>query len=272
MKHLNWLLSTVLMLTSTFSSISNACEFPTERNLDPKIVNGFDGTRGQFPYQALLFWDRARGYSYCGGSLISNQWILTAAHCVHRVNTPIEVHLGVWQRKNRTEEGLVIRKTTLKIVHPQYYAPVLRNDIALLNLIDPVTFSDYIQPVQLPGNKSSFHGIEAITSGFGFLKTSMRYMPKILQWAPLLTITNEQCLDSFDFDWVGRPSVLCAVGRHEQSTCFGDSGGPLVTEYGAQIGISSFVSEFGCNSGYPSAFTRVTYYVSWIRRVTGLDL
>lgn len=242
-------------------------------NLNARIVNGQPSDPGQFPYQALLFWDRTHDWTYCGGSLISDQWILSAAHCFNDVQSPIEVHLGALKTLDRNEEGRVIQNTTTIIIHPDYDARVLRNDIALLRLDKPVTFSDTIQPVLLPkstGNR--FQGIDAIASGFGFQNTTTSSTTPILQWTTLHTISNFRCLFYYWFEWVGRESVLCTRGGVKQSICYGDSGGPLVTEDGFQIGVSSFLPEEGCHLQKPSVFTRVTSYMPWIREVTGLEL
>lgn len=165
----------------------------------------------------------------------------------------------------------MILNTTTSIIHPEYYSPVLRNDIALLRLDKSVPFSETIQKVHLPINSIRFHGIDAIASGFGFQNTTGK-IAHILQWAQFHTIINLRCLRYFGPQWVGRTTVLCTIGLEEQSTCYGDSEGPLVTKDGFQIGVSSFISINGCHLKFPSVFTRVTSYMPWIREVTGLDL
>lgn len=266
-------MNTFVRLTWYVCVLAFAINASAKPNLNARIVNGQASAHGQFPYQALLFWDRTDDWTYCGGSLISDQWILSAAHCFNDVKSPIEVHLGALKTLDRNEEGRVIQNTTTIIIHPDYYARVLRNDIALLRLDKPVTFSNIIQPVRLPqGTNNRFQGVDAIATGFGYQNTTVSYTTPILQWTTLHTISNFRCLFYYWFEWVGRDSVLCTRGGMEQTICYGDSGGPLVTKDGLQIGVSSFLPVEGCHLKKPSVFTRVTSFTPWIREVTGLDL
>lgn len=238
--------------------------------LSTRIVNGHNSTRGQFPHQALIFLNLPEGrQDVCGGSLISTNWILTAGHCVDGVES-FEVHLGALETRNFTERGRQIRRTNTSVLHPYYWRPIVLNDIALIRLDTPVEFSDTIQAIDLPPRRNPFHGITAIASGFGLQNTSAPTIAPILQWANLNTIDNAQCYKSFGF-LVARSSVICAVGTTGQSACNGDSGGPLITEDGIQIGLTSFGSGEGCHRGYPSVFTRVSYYLDWIAEVTGVE-
>lgn len=241
-------------------------------DLSTRIVNGRNSTRGQFPYQALLFFPRpSGGEGFCGGTLISDRWILTAGHCVDGIET-FEVHLGALVTDNLNEPGRIVVRTNTSISHPLYFHPTfIWNDIALLRLNEPVQFSDTIQPVRLPQQHSWFHGIRVVASGFGLQNTSAPSMAPILQWANMTTIDNAECYRTFGV-LVARLSVICTVGNERESACNGDSGGPLTNEDGVLVGLTSFGSAAGCHHGYPSVFTRVTHYLGWIRRNTGLDL
>lgn len=249
---------------------ARSIENPDELELATRIVNGFNSTRGQFPHQVLIFLNLPEGrQGVCGGSVISNDWILTAGHCVDGVES-FEVHLGALETRNFTERGRQIRRTNTSVLHPYYWRRIVLNDIALIRLDTPVEYSDTIQPIALPPRRNLFHGITAIASGFGLQNTSAPSIAPILQWANLDTIDNAQCYKSFGF-LVARSSVICAVGTTGQSACNGDSGGPLITEDGVQIGLTSFGSGEGCHRGFPSVFTRVSYYLDWIAEVTGIE-
>lgn len=101
----------------------------------------------------------------------------------------LQLHLGALKTLDRNEEGRVIQNTTTIIIHPDYYARVLRNDIALLRLDKPVTFSDIIQPVRLPQGTNNrfqrFPGVDAIATGFGYQNKTVSYTTPILQWTGL---------------------------------------------------------------------------------------
>lgn len=269
---MKWLIVALSVLAVSAIAHGKAFRDIDDLELATRIINGRDSRRGQFPHQALLIIHLASNQtSLCGGSLLSNTWVLTAGHCVDGARS-FDVHLGALHTRNFTEPGRVVRQTNHSILHEGYWRPIVLNDIALIRLNEPVQFSDTIQPVRLPGRSNWFHGINAIASGFGRINGTNNDIASILQWTNLTTISNLQCYRSFGF-LVARPSVICAVGSAEgrESACNGDSGGPLITEEGVQIGLTSFGSGQGCHLGFPSVFTRVTSYLDWIQAHTGLE-
>lgn len=269
---MKWFL--VVLSVFAVSAIAHGKVFRDVDDLDTttRIIGGRDSRRGQFPHQVLLIIHLATNQtSLCGGSLLSNLWVLTAGHCVDGARS-FDVHLGALNTRNFTEPGRVVRTTNTSILHPGYWRPIVLNDIALIRLNETVEFSDTIQPVRLPSNFSWFHDINAVASGFGRVNGSNNDIATVLQWTNLTTIDNFVCYRTFGF-LVARPSVLCAVGTPEnrESACNGDSGGPLINDDGIQIGLTSFGSGEGCHLGHPSVFTRVTSYLDWIQEHTGLQ-
>lgn len=141
------------------------------RNPDTRIVNGFQAEPGQFPHQALLKITTPYGEAACGGSLLSNEWVLTAAHCASSA-TKFKVILGAQTSNNPSETGRVIDTTTTKVVHPQYSAFTLTNDLSLIKLSKKVDFTDRIRPAILPKSKDSFEGQDVVASGWGLKFTN----------------------------------------------------------------------------------------------------
>lgn len=236
-------------------------------NLEPRIVNGQATFPGQFPHQVLLYINS--GSSICGGSLLNDRWVITAAHCANNA-VSFEVHLGAQSFSNRFEPGRIILTTSIKIIHYLYNPRTLNNDVALIKLPQRVQFSARIRPVILPFALSAnqFVGRSAIASGWGRMTTGGS-LAQTLQYASLQVISNPDCL-SYYSSYLVPSSVVCVRGLQLQSSCNGDSGGPLVLQSDNRtlIGVTSFGTSAGCNSGYPSGFTRITSYLTWIMQQT----
>lgn len=134
-----------------------------------RIVGGRDAQRGQFPHQVSL--RNANGH-FCGGSILNNNWILTAAHCLQETNgepARIRVIVGALRRLNDGVEHAVTRIFN----HPQYRPTVLANDIALIRLARPIQYTEYVRPVVLPSVNLAGQGpVNVQVSGWGV--TSVR--------------------------------------------------------------------------------------------------
>lgn len=239
-----------------------------------RIYNGIHSRPGQFPYQALLIIQADNGPSICGGSLLSDRWLLTAAHCVNLVNN-IEVHLGasLYTASSSTEPGRIITGVSRIIVHYLYNRNSITDDVALLRLNDRITFSNTIMPVLLPNTLDALVvGQTVVASGWGVTSTaigSSRQAAQHLQYAQLQIISNMECMRSYSFLSV-RPTTLCAKGSQSQSVCSGDSGGPLVLQSDMRtlVGVTSFGHISGCHVGRPQGFMRVNMFVNWIMHQT----
>ncbi|XP_001845462.2 collagenase [Culex quinquefasciatus] len=237
-----------------------------------RIVNGFPAAPGQFPYQVFLRGFTAGGGALaCGGSLISNQWVLTAAHCITGV-VRFEIPMG--SIASATPE--VMGTSTNFIIHPQYNPNNLNNDIGLIQLATPVTFSQNIQAIALPAadrTGETFVDNQATVSGFGRTVDGGPVSPT-KNWVNIRIISNAQCMLTYGPSVVVG-STVCGLGwdHNAQSTCNGDSGGPLAIQENGQslqIGVVSFVSSAGCASGHPSGYVRTTHFRTWINQQTGI--
>lgn len=142
-----------LLFQSSLSSPIRPKYRPFEIRM-PRIIGGDETNPGEFPWTVSV---KLNGQPICGGSLIDNSWILTAAHCVVGYNPKnLTVRLGAYRIKDTTETQTIDSTLSLFVVHKQYSMPrPFSNDIALLKMSTPVEFSDFIIPICLPSEDQS---------------------------------------------------------------------------------------------------------------------
>ncbi|XP_034832914.1 brachyurin-like [Maniola hyperantus] len=236
-----------------------------------RIVGGSPSAHGQFKYQAGLISDiiGITGRGVCGGSLISPNRVLTAAHCWFDGRNRAWRFTVVLDSVLLFSGGTRLESTDV-VMHARWFPQLIRNDIAVIRLPSPVTLSATVGIISLPSKdqlNENFVGAEATASGFGITKDDGSITAgQFLSHVRLDVISNLRC--SLAFPLILQPSNICTATTDGQSTCRGDSGGPLVIDKDGEpvlIGITSFGSALGCEMGSPAVFVRVTSYNDFIK-------
>jgi len=260
-------------------SMAGQCGVPAVQG-GSRIVGGYEAVPHSFPWMAALFVDEQW---FCGGTIISDEWVLTAAHCANGASS-MRVMLGAHNVREATEEGRIEVVTTDFFTHPGWSQFNLHNDLALVHLPYALNFTENIRPVCLPSHSEAgthWDGEEAVASGWGKPTDSSTSISPTLRWVETDTISNTACW--IEFPTAVNKNVICISGAHGKSTCNGDSGGPLYLHNHSgsldseiqpykQIGITSFGSSLGCEIGFHAAFTRTANYLEWIETETNLAI
>ncbi|RXN34504.1 chymotrypsin-like elastase family member 2A [Labeo rohita] len=263
------------LILALFIAGAYGCGQPTYKPSISRVVGGTDVVPNSWPWQASFQYQSGNSfYHTCGGTLIASEWVLTAAHCVG--SRTYRVYLGKHNLPDDNEAGSLVISPSKIIVHENWDSYNIRNDIALIKLSTPVTFTDKISPACLPASGSILpHDFGCYVTGWGRLWTN----------GPIADILQQAKLPVVDFATCSRPDwwgdlvtnlMICAGGDGVVSSCNGDSGGPLNCQRSDGTwdvhGIVSFGSSLGCNyPKKPSAFTRVSGYISWINNNSGVD-
>jgi len=238
---------------------------------DPTVAG-----RNEFPWMAALY---AYGYFGCGGSLISNTWVLTAAHCAcYESICP----LNLWDMKAyfgmhhlETFDQQVVEKSLSQVViHPSYTPADRRNDIALLRLTQPLNYNaaPHIRPICLPPlNSGLLTGKSALVAGWG-QKHEYGLVSQVLMKA---NVNIVDCIQSYIPHDITE-TMICAAGEgYSKGACKGDSGGPLMMK-----GAGDFFTLIGAVSGgrynctyehSPGIYTSISRMMGWIKQMTQLD-
>jgi len=230
-------------------------------NRSMRIVGGQETEVNEYPWQVGLVSRNGRT-PWCGGTLISDRHILTAAHCTAGETTDsLKVLLG----EHRVDDNSYTIMPISKIIDdPKYNRRTLKYDFSILELIEPVTFSAAIAPACMPSDTSKdFAGEVATVSGWGTL-TSGGNQPSVLHSVDVTVTTNEVCKQAYGEKDIGGMNI-CAADSGKDS-CQGDSGGPLVIQENGRYVIAGVVSwGYGCAlEGYPGVYARTTFRKDWI--------
>ncbi|CAO1413529.1 unnamed protein product [Diamesa hyperborea] len=245
-----------------------------------RIVGGKASAFGEFPWQVLVresTWLGLFTKNKCGGVLVSNNYVITAAHCQPGFLASLVAVFGEYDISGDLETKRSVSKNVKRvIVHRQYDAATFENDLAILELESPVHYDSHIVPICMPPDSSDFIGKVATVSGWGRLKYGGG-VPSVLQEVQVPIIENDVCQEMFATAGHNKkilPSFLCAgYANGQRDSCEGDSGGPLVLQRndGRYQLIGTVSHGIKCASPLlPGVYMRTTFYKPWLKSITGI--
>lgn len=262
-----------LIITEGAPASTSVCGQP---RISSRIVGGQDAPEGGWSWQVSILYDFR---PICGGALINEQWILTAASCVYGFNSieTYSVLLGARQLLNLSQN---VQLYPLKkiLIHPNYEGEAgCPGDIALLKLASPVRFTSRILPVCLPHSYDEFsNNPNCWIVGWGDTGNDepLSY-PLTLQEAKVPIISRRNCNNFYNAVPVQnmkeknpvKPDMICTgYTQGSKAFCKGDGGGPLVCKVGKRW-IQAGIVSWGVSCGkyfHPGVYTSVPFYSHWI--------
>ncbi|XP_045776223.1 CLIP domain-containing serine protease 2-like isoform X3 [Maniola jurtina] len=249
-----------------------------------RIIGGFNAALGQFPWIVRL------GYSLseepelewmCGGALVTDRHVVTAAHCVQPADDFTLTTIRVGEHNTETNPDcemqvcappLQDRKIKTIRSHSQFNKPAFHNDLAIIVMDKPVQLNDYVSPICLPREDqlAALRLGELVTvAGWGTMNMTTEQRAKILQYVAVPIVKPETC-NIISQSFRVTDTEICAGAQHNKDACGGDSGGPMMKVFDTPDGPKNVlvgVVSFGptiCGIKKPAVYTSVPHFLKWI--------
>uniref|UniRef100_A0A672FBZ1 Serine protease 56 n=1 Tax=Salarias fasciatus TaxID=181472 RepID=A0A672FBZ1_SALFA len=231
-----------------------------------RIVGGSPAAPGSWPWLVNLQLD---GAMMCGGVLVDSSWVVTAAHCFRssRDESSWTAVVGEFDI-TKTDPDEQVLKVNRIISHPKFNPKTLNNDIALVELTNPVVMSEHVTPVCLPSGSEPPAGSPCLVAGWGSLYEEGPFADAVME-AKVPLLSQSTCKSIFGKELVVNTMFCAGYLSGGIDSCQGDSGGPLLYQDRVSgrfqlYGIISWGN--GCGEkGKPGVYTRVSTFSDWIQ-------
>lgn len=239
-----------------------------------RIIGGEDAMVHEFPYQVSLQYIHPEDgllHHFCGGTILNNKYVLTAAHCVSMNESflvDVRVIAGAHNFLNKT--GFEQTSAVASVAkHEGYKGKVSPDDIAIIKLKTSFNYTDKVKAANLPEKGFNATGLATI-SGWGFISGNYGdIFPTDLQKAVIQIYSDEKCRTLWKEENYADTNVCAGQPSGKPGTCKGDSGGPLSLKKGNKtyvVGVSSWAWYPCGKKDKPSVFVEVAHYIDWIQK------
>lgn len=267
-----------LLLVNSILTISSTSE---KFQIKPRIINGQKARTAQFPYIASLrekkkLNDLTFFEDFCGAGLISDYWVISAAHCFDGRRSKYISNTDKMRIIVGTNHvylyGTFYEVESINL-HDEFNPLNYKNDVVLIKTQSQVIFGKSVRPLAI-SKKWIVPGKVGVFCGFGCTDVLNRKPkdikhPENLWFISLRVVRNEECLKMHppvQQTWIHNSSI-CTFTDSKTHACFGDSGAPLVID-NQLVGIDSWGT--AAKNGYPDLFTRISEFTQWIEDLTGI--
>ncbi|XP_055908011.1 venom protease [Eupeodes corollae] len=231
----------------------------------PRIAGGRPAEPDEWPWMAAILRHNVP-HIHCGGVLITDRTVLTAAHCVHNVlRDDIFVRLGEYDFELFNETRSRDFRVNSIIHHIDFDAQTYQNDIALLRVERPALFNTYIWPICIPPPGENWEGWNAIVTGWGTLFFSGPHSKVLMEVS--VPVWKQNVCEKLFVERIDDTLLCAGAAEGGRDSCQGDSGGPLMAQLPNRrwvvIGLVSWGLRCG-ETNRPGLYTRIDKYLSWI--------
>ncbi|XP_054715340.1 transmembrane protease serine 9-like [Uloborus diversus] len=239
-----------------------------------RIVGGEAVRHGQYPWMVSMYRQSYDFRHWCGGSILNEQWVVTAAHCISFPDEPWRYEIFAGMHKLSQEDAPTVQhyKVSEVHVHEHFNENSFENDIALLKLQEPLNIKDaggYVNGICLPKNRDDPMGFARAT-GWGH-EYRGGVTSDILKQVVLPIVDRDTCNQKYDASSTYKPifSQMICAGQKGRDTCQADSGGPLfqTDDHGVStlVGVTSF--GIGCADDHPGVYTKIADFRDWMAKI-----